>query len=217
MRFARHKRPGLSNDTLGILHDHYKDTYSVIAARERLRDKLFLWVIVVFAVLGFEIQYPVNVHGTLGTLSLGGNNINLNSVPLAVLLAASWGFLAALVLKYCQTTKAVERSYPYLHLLEDEISIALGDVSLYRREGRAYLSNYPRLLEWAWRFYTIVFPVAMILAVIYLYGAEVAFLHRHILALVFDGVFAASIVVIVCVYRFLPGGKHDRLTPQTDE
>ena len=197
----------MGGDKLDILHDHYKDTFALIASRERIRDRLFFWAIVVFAILALQIQYPANVHGALGSVSVGGNNINLNMVPLGVLVDATWVFLAATVLKYCQTTKAVERAYPYLHLLEDQISMALGDDRVYRREGRAYLSDYPRLLEWAWRFYTVLFSLAMILAVIYLYSVEVAELHRHVLALLFDGLFAASIVVIVGVYRFFPGAK----------
>lgn len=198
----------MSSDRIEILHDHYKDTFTLITSRERIRDRLFFWTIVVFAILAFQIQYPANVHGSLGSISVGGNIINLNLVPLGVLVDATWVFLAAAVLKYCQTTKSVERSYPYLHLLEDQISTALGDDRVYRREGRAYLSDYPRLLHWAWRFYTILFPLAMIVAAIYLYSVEVAELHRHVLALLFDGLFAASIVVIVCVYRFFPGAKH---------
>ncbi len=195
----------MTDENLSLLHDHYKETFSLIRVRESQRDKLFLWLLLLFAVLIVEVQYPANVHGVLGSVTVAGNTVNLNLVPLNLLLDASWVFLAAFVLKYCQTAKAVDRQYPYLHLLEDRISDALNDQEVYRREGRVYLSHYPRLLNWAWVLYTIVFPTAMILAVIYLYVVEVRELRRSLLALVFDGAFALSVISTVCVYRYLPG------------
>jgi hypothetical protein len=146
-------------DKLSLLHDHYKETFALIRERETQRDRLFLWLLVIFALLVIEIQYPANFNGVLGHVNVAGNNIDLQQLPLARLLNVSWVFTAALVLKYCQVAKAVERQYTYLHLLEDRISDGLGDTELYRREGRAYREQYPHLLNWAWVYYTILFSV----------------------------------------------------------
>lgn len=195
----------MTNEKLSLLHDHYKETFSLIRAREGQRDKLFLWLLVLFGILVIEVQYPANVHGVLGSVTVAGNTVNLNLVPLNLLLDVSWASLAAFVLKYCQTAKAVDRQYPYLHLIEDRVSAALSDDHVYRREGRVYLSRYPRLLNWAWLLYTIVFPTAMIFAVVYLYSVEVRELKRSWLALAFDGAFALTVVLTVFVYRYFPG------------
>lgn len=111
----------MTGDTekLALLHDHYKESFALIRERETQRDRLFLWLLVIFAVLVIEIQYPANFHGVLGHVNVAGNDIDLQRLPLALLLNVSWMFTAAFVLKYCQVAKAVERQYTYLHLLED--------------------------------------------------------------------------------------------------
>jgi hypothetical protein len=39
-----------SPGTLGLLHDHYKESFSLIRAREQRRDRLLLWLLFLFAV-----------------------------------------------------------------------------------------------------------------------------------------------------------------------
>jgi len=194
-------------DKLSLLHDHYKETFSIIRDREVQRDRLFLWLLVIFALLAVEIQYPANFNGVLGHLSLAGNDIDLQRLPLSLLLNASWVFTAAFVLKYCQITKAVERQYRYLHMLEDRISDGLGDAELYHREGRAYQEQYPHLLNWAWVYYTILFPAAIVIAVIYLLAVECVSLHESVLSKMFDIIFGLSVLAALVLYRIQPQPK----------
>src|SRR5579875_2097547 len=191
-------------DKLTLLHDHYKETFALIRERETQRDRLFLWLLVIFAVLAIEIQYPANFNGVLGHLQVAGNTIDLQQLPLSRLLNVSWVFTAAFVLKYCQVAKAVERQYTYLHLLEDRISDSLGDADLYRREGRAYLEQYPHLLNWAWVYYTILFPAALMVAVVYLLSIECMSLQGSVFSKMFDVVFGISILASLALYRIRP-------------
>lgn len=191
-------------DKLSLLHDHYKETFTLIRERETQRDRLFLWLLVIFALLVIEIQYPANFNGVLGHVNVAGNNIDLQQLPLARLLNVSWVFTAAFVLKYCQVAKAVERQYTYLHLLEDRISDGLGDTDLYRREGRAYREQYPHLLNWAWVYYTILFPAALAIAVVYLLVVECVSLQGSVFSKVFDVVFGVSILASLALYRIRP-------------
>ena len=194
-------------DNLSLLHDHYKETFSLIRDRETQRDKLFLWLLVIFALLAIEIQFPANFNGVLGHLNVAGNSIDLQQLPLSRLLNASWVFTAAFVLKYCQTAKAVDRQYRYLHMLEDRISDNLGDAELYRREGRAYLEQYPHLLDWAWVYYTILFPGALALATIYLLVVECVSLRESVLSKSFDVIFGLSVLAALVLYRIRPRPK----------
>ncbi len=196
----------LTDEQLSLLHDHFKESFTLIRDRERQRDRLFLWLLLLYAVLIIEIQYPANAQGALGTVTIAGNTIDLQLIPLFLLLDASWVFLAAFVLKYCQVATAVDRQYPYLHALEERISASLKDEDLYRREGRAYLTSYPRLLSWAWLCYTLVFPSALILATGYLYVVEAVALRYSPFSKAFDGLFAMGIVITVILYRYLQGG-----------
>lgn len=191
-----------NTDTLALLHDHYKETFALIRDREGQRDKLFLWLLVIFALLVIEIQYPANVNGVLGHLKLGVNDIDLQQLPLSRLLNVSWVFTAAFVLRYCQATKAVERQYHYLHMLEERISARLKDADLYRREGRAYLDQYPHLLNWAWVYYTILFPAASVIAVCYLLGVEWVALNESVLSKLFDSAFGISVLISLGLYLF---------------
>lgn len=148
---------------LETLHDHYKETFQYIRARETLRDRLFLILIGLYALLAVQIQYPRKFDGTVETISFLGLQVDVSSLPLAAFLSGTWVFVLAVVLRYCQTTINIERQYEYLHKLEDVLSPEFGD-ELYHREGRAYNDQYPAFSDWAWRFYTVVLPVLAMFA-----------------------------------------------------
>src|SRR5829696_8318966 len=105
-----------------ILHDHYKETFQYIRQRETLRDRLFLVLIGLYAVLAVQIQYPRKFDGTVETINLLGVEAAVSSLPLAAFLTATWVFVLAVTLRYCQTTINVERQYDYLHKLEEKLS-----------------------------------------------------------------------------------------------
>lgn len=149
-----------------ILHDHYKETFARIRDLERTRDRNFLWVIVIFALLAMQVGYPTEFGGSIQSLSLVGGELNLAALPLAALLSATWAMALAVALRYCQAAVAVDRQYPYLHYLEEEISPLVGGGERYQREGYIYLKAYPMLLNVAWIAYVIVFPTLAAIATV---------------------------------------------------
>ncbi len=98
----------------------------------------------------------------------------------------------------------VERQYPYLHALEEKISASIGDHNLYRREGRAYLQDYPLFSDWAWICYVFLFPMILALATLALLVGEWAMLPHHWLYKLLDSVVAAAILISFFLYRILP-------------
>ncbi len=66
---------------LDVLHDHYKETFARQRELERSRDRSFLWVILLFAVLCVEIGYPAEFTGSVQTISLLGTEIDLAKLP----------------------------------------------------------------------------------------------------------------------------------------
>ncbi len=149
-------------DLIAFLHDHYKDTFSYVTSRETRRDRLFLTLILGYAVLALQVYYPTSVLGTVQKLSILGVEFDVGSLPLAALLDASWAAALVIGLKYCQTALAVERQYPYLHRLEESVGRLLPDPNMFCREGRAYLQSYPAVLNWAWVCYVVIFPLAAV-------------------------------------------------------
>lgn len=189
---------------LDVLHDHYKDTFARLREAEKLRDRLFIWVIIVFALLALEIGYPLAFRGTAGTLDAGGGKLDFRSLPLPALLDATWVLTLALVLRYCQTSISVDRQYRYVHLLEDTISPLLGGNKVYRREGEMYLSNYPMLLNVAWIAYVIVFPLLATIGTVGLLFWEAGHLRYRWFHTLVDGFVAGAIVAVLLLYRVLP-------------
>ena len=189
---------------LEILHDHYKESFSYIRERERERDRLFLILIALFALLALEIQYPINFKGAVGTLSFLGIELNVDALPLPAFLTATWVTVLVITLRYCQASTNVERQYNYLHTLEDKISAVLGDEELYRREGRAYETEYPLFSWWAYRFYVVVLPVIAIIATVVLIYQEWTRLDYTLLSRIFDLVSASGVAVSFALYRIVP-------------
>ena len=197
--------PPLDSDTeLGLLHDHYKDTFSYIVDRERRRDRLFVLLILVFALLFFEVEYPAAVGETLGTISVLGVDVNIRDLPLAAILDVSWVLGLLVGLKYCQTALSVERQYPYLHRLEEEIGSRLTDPDLFSREGKAYLRAYPSVLNWAWFCYVILFPIAVLVGTLLLSVVMWRDLSYSGLAKTFASVMAAALVISFALYQVVP-------------
>jgi hypothetical protein len=189
---------------LEVLHDHYKESFSYIRERERERDRLFLILIALFALLALEIQYPINFGDAVGTLTFLGIELNVGALPLPAFLIATWVTVLVITLRYCQASTNVERQYEYLHTLEDKISAELSDDELYRREGRAYKSEYPLFSWWAYRFYVVVLPVIAIIATSVLIYQEWARLDYPLLGKIFDLISASGVAVSFALYRIVP-------------
>ncbi len=185
-----------------ILHDHYKETFQYIRERETLRDRLFLVLIGLYALLAVQIQYPRKFDGTVETINFLGIQIDVNSLPLAALLTATWVFVLAVVLRYCQTTINVERQYDYLHKLEERLSAEFGG-DVYCREGRAYEDQYPFFSDWTWRFYTVVLLVVAILSTAVLAWEDVFGLNYSIWNKILDGGIGLYIIVLFFLFRVL--------------
>jgi hypothetical protein len=194
----------LTDKQLEILHDHYKETFARLRAAEALRDRLFLWVIGLFALLSLEIGYPAAVGGALGKLSIAGTELDLQALPLPALLNATWVLMLTISLRYCQTTVLVNRQYPYLHTLEEAISPEVGGGDLYQREGKVYLREYPLLLNVAWFAYFILFPFIVMFSTRGLASWEftsVLYPRYHIL---FDVFIACALICFFFLYRVQP-------------
>lgn len=194
----------MSETRLDVLHDHYKETFSYIREREKQRDRLFLVLIGLFALLVLEVQYPTNFGGALGNSSISGAEVDLSALPLPGFLSASWVLIFAIALRYCQAAINAERQYDYLHRLEEKISRELGDEELYRREGKSYLDDYPLFQDWVWISYVFLFPLIAVLATVVLVGLELARLPYPLPNKAFDAAIATGVVVSFYFYRWHP-------------
>ena len=65
-------------------------------------------------------------------------------------------------MKHFQIVVLIERQYAYLHKLENELTIHFSSGIPFTREGKSYLTHYPKLSDWADILYVWVFPVLLL-------------------------------------------------------
>jgi len=189
---------------LEILHDHYKETFARVVHVERTRDRLFLLLIVLFALLALEIGYPASFSDSVDTVTLLGAEIKLDALPLPAVLNATWVFALAIALSYARKAIWVNRQYDYVHDLEDVISPALGAGDMYRREGYRYTSELPLLINVAWIAYVFVFPVTLVFATIGLVYWEVKELPYAWFHKILDIAMAICLILVFFFYQVQP-------------
>jgi hypothetical protein len=171
---------------------------------ERTRDRQFLWVILLFALLCVEIGYPAEFRESVGEVKAFDVNVAVSAVPLPALLNATWVLTLAVVLGYCRNSIWVTRQYRYVHDLEDIISPIIDAGNMYRREGLYYENNYPTLLNVSWIAYVYVFPAILLFAVSGLVYWENTRLPYPEINRLFDYCIAVAMLLTVFLYQFQP-------------
>jgi hypothetical protein len=190
---------------LDVLHDHYKESFSHVREREKQRDWLFLILIGLFALLSLQILYPADFGGALGPTPKG---LRRRGGPQRVAPpGAAQRVLGVHLRDRVEILPGVHQhreAVPVPPRPGGEDSAAIGDRDLYRREGRAYLHNYPLFSDWAWFCYVFLFPAIVALAILALSIGEWAMLPHHWLYKSLDSVVAAAILISFSLYRILP-------------
>jgi hypothetical protein len=156
----------MSEALANLLYDHYKDTFSHIRERERQRDRLFLIVLGLVALVLFQLHHSLLLQQAVTELTIAGFKLNLSKIPFSVLLSASWMFLAVFLVRYYQVVIHIEKQYDYLHPLESRLSRALGEDESICRESSGYTTKKASFFRhWVWVFYTGLFPFIILASV----------------------------------------------------
>lgn len=145
-----------------ILHEHYKDSFAQLQKSIKLRDKLFLLILVTVTIMLFQIYSPKEFGSAISqfiTKQLESEKQNV--IDLSFISSIIWFGLFALVVRYYQTVMYIERQYKYIHKLEEQISPTFKNI-VFTREGEHYLSNFWIFSEWVWIIYMVIFPILMI-------------------------------------------------------
>lgn len=199
--------PTLSDDKkIELLNDHYKDTFVYLKETLRLRDRLFVFILLTITLLFFQLYSP-DEAGTVIEAFIKKNLELEDAISIAFVGTVIWFALLAFVMRYFQTVIFIERQYKYIHRLEDQLSSHYDDKA-FTREGKSYLKNYPLFSNWAYYLYTMIFPILLIVVVVgkmineYLFASGISFL------LVFNSVIALGILISTMLYlRMVHFGK----------
>jgi hypothetical protein len=187
-----------------ILYDHYKDSFDKIRDRENQRDRLFIVVAILVAAHVLLLTYAAELPNIVSSFELLGASVEIQRIPIPAILSLSWTLLATVVLRYFQITVHIDKQYDYLHSLEQRLSSALGEPQAISRESAAYLTPRGEILRHvSWVFYLVVFPVAIIGAVIFAALSERADDSIPSVHKIYD--FAVGLFIVIVVVVFIAG------------
>jgi hypothetical protein len=154
----------MEDSKLQLLHEHYKDTCSVMASFRKTRDRYFYLSLAVLAVVLFDISTPENFGVILSEFVK--NKLQITTAPdMSYVRSLIWVFLLGITIRYCQTALHIERQYKYIHDLEDQLATEF-EGKAFTREGKAYLAGYPLFSSWAHYLYSLCFPLLLIAVVV---------------------------------------------------
>ena len=186
---------------LQLLHDHYKDTFFYIQEYIKLRDRLFLFILIVVTFMLFQLYSPVSAGEAVSHFIT--KKLELKS-PIDITFIGSiiWFGLLSLVVRYFQTVVHIERQYKYIHQIEEQLSSEYAN-KVFTREGKAYLNDYPVFSSWAWILYTIVFPALLGALVIFKINREIWQAGSISLLISVNSAIALFIVLSILFYLLL--------------
>jgi len=149
-----------SETKINIIHEHYRETFSVISEAIKRRDRLMLFVVVILGFFAFQSISPILSNQIVTDLLSFKFGLNLK-VDLSIIRNVIWAFLLIFSIRYFQVAVFIERQYAYIHQLEDKLNKEVGD-ELITREGKSYLHEYPWFSNWICYLYTLVFPLLLL-------------------------------------------------------
>lgn len=147
-----------------ILYDHYKETINETKKQESKRNKLFIIILIHIFILFLISFRPESMCNTISDLLMEqwkvGFYFSINTVQVVVMISMLY-----CAVRYYQINIQIDRTYPYIHKLEEELTRQIG--KNIEREGKNYLSQYPRTQNIVYYSYEYIFPVLFIFALIY--------------------------------------------------
>lgn len=193
----------MSNEDLQvqILHEHYNNTFSNIQGYISRREHLFLFIILLSIVLLLQMSSPLETSQQIWNVISKKLDFNM-TCNLALIDSIIWFGLLCLIIRYCQTVVCIERQYEYIHSLEDKINNLLGQ-EIITREGKAYLSQYPRFSDWTNLLYKYVFPILLGIVLLVRWKNEFWFENIQLMKVIIDGIILIGCVISLLLYMKL--------------
>lgn len=187
-------------DKLELYYDHYKEAFTLSKEAQKRRNRDFVILCFLEAISFLILIKPDVAFEALldGIKYTAGTALSLSHSILQTLL---WVLITYVLIRYCQDTLYVEKSYKYLNMLEKEISKLL-DENFFDREGNNYLNNYPIVLNLIDLFYKMFSPILFFVINIIHIIKEWHSIEALSLALICDSLMLFAISVITWFYFF---------------
>lgn len=194
-------------NTLELLYDHYKETFSLSKEAQTRRNKSFIILCILEAFLFLLLVKPEEVFELIreGINKELDMTLQLSNTIIQTLL---WLLIVYVMIRYIQDMLYIERQYMYLDNLEKEIT-DLGAINIFAREGANYQRNYPMVLNFIDLFYKMLMPILFALINSVRIYREWMLLNKVTISFICDVVLFMSIFVINWFYFF---EMHSKIT-----
>lgn len=156
--------PVLEEAKFNNLCTHYKDSYDIHLGTRKEREIVFYALLIVTSFFSFQISSIDTANGIIADVlkQTGGITIDKKS---GVIPSLFWLLLFGLSTKFYQIHTRIEREYAYLHKIEDLINAHYPSTAAFTREGKSYLTNYPKISDLIHFLYNFIFPLMIILSI----------------------------------------------------
>lgn len=148
-------------------YDHYKDTFDILKAYLAKRDHYTIALLAMVVVSCLKITNPHLLNLYLSKIidtQISGLTIAWSYLSVFVSYFFLW-----IVMQYYQNCLTIEKTYDYLHKIEEELS-SQGSYKV-RREGYNYLNCYPWFKWVTHRIYVLFIPLLVsFLAIVNIVG-----------------------------------------------
>lgn len=188
-------------DSIEIIYDHYKETFSLSKEAQARRNKNFV-ILCVLEALSFlilikpEKAFEIIADGINSELDL---TLSLGNSIIQTLI---WILIAYVSIRYVQDMMYIERQYGYMDKLEKKICASIDYHNLFSREGDHYKESYPMVLNFIDLFYKMLMPILFIII-------NSVHIHREYMlekmmtwALACDTILYVAIFIIMWFYFF---------------
>lgn len=180
-------------DKIDLLYDHYKDTCEFQRVNLELRNKLFVYVVLLLGLLILLVLRPDTIGGMIIAVIKEKFNFDMSS-SFGIFQSLLWVLLLYASIRYYQATINIERTYKYIHSVEARIAKEAN--IQFNREGGDYLQNYPICSQLIDILYKWFFPLLYIIIVVIKIVSE----KRCGFEYVFDCIVAAIAIILCALY-----------------
>ena len=183
------------DNILNLYYDHYKDTQDIIRGYIAKRDKYTIILLCVVAIISYVTIDSATCSQIINEIL--NHQLGLSAISFQVLNAIFLSLLLFVVLQYYLVCLNIEKSYRYIHNVENTLS-EMSQMNI-DRESKSYLNNYPKTQWLAHRFYTYLLSLIIIAVSIYKFIVE---LHGDNIAIkIVDGILICA--TIICSFAYV--------------
>ena len=140
-----------------MYYDHYKDTFTEQKGYLTRRNRLTIYLFALLLLFGFLLDNPQQIETLVNKLidsKVKDVKFSFDCINLLFEIVFLW-----VVVSYYQINFTVERTYKYIHSLEEKLVSQGYNIE---REGKHYKEYHPILLDIVHWFYILALPVMVI-------------------------------------------------------